>query len=105
MSKRKRHSPDFKAKMGLEAPKGEIGEEQSKELPARIAEPAVGNDFLSGKLKPSSALFAAIPCRPFPGGAMSGRAGIPPSLVPRLLAYGPHARQCAHPPDRRAARE
>ena len=93
MSKRKQHSPEFKAKVALEAVKGEetvselasrfgvhptmihqwkralldgasgiferggrrkpeIGEEQVKELHAKIGELAVANDFLSRKLKP-----------------------------------------------------
>jgi len=93
MSKRKHHSPEFKAKVALEAVKGEetvselasrfgvhptmihqwkrallegaagvferggrrkpeIGEDQVKELHAKIGELAVANDFLSRKLKP-----------------------------------------------------
>ncbi|WP_425046779.1 IS3 family transposase [Primorskyibacter sp. S87] len=93
MSKRKQHSPEFKAKVALEALKGEqtvaelasrfgvhptmihswkrallegasgvferggrkapeIGEEQVKELHAKIGELAVANDFLARKLKP-----------------------------------------------------
>jgi len=93
MSKRKQHSPEFKAKVALEALKGEqtvselasrfgvhptmihawkkalldgasgvfergarktpeIGEEQVRELHAKIGELAVANDFLSRKLKP-----------------------------------------------------
>ena len=93
MSKGKQHSPDFKAKVSLEALKGEqtvaelasrfgvhptmihtwkrallegasgvferggrkapeIGEEQVKELHAKIGELAVANDFLARKLKP-----------------------------------------------------
>jgi transposase-like protein len=93
MSKRKNHSPEFKAKVALEALKcertvaelasqfgvhptmihswkrallegasgvferggkksPEIGEEQVKELHAKIGELAVANDFLSRKLKP-----------------------------------------------------
>ena len=93
MSKRKQHSPEFKAKVALEALRGEetvselasrfgvhptmihqwkralldgasgiferggrrkpeIGEEQVKELHAKIGELAVANDFLSRKLKP-----------------------------------------------------
>jgi len=41
MSKRKQHSPEFKAKVALEALKD-----------AKIGELAVANDFLSRKLKP-----------------------------------------------------
>ncbi|MGF0540053.1 transposase [Agrobacterium sp. ES01] len=93
MSKRKQHSPEFKAKVALEALKGEetaselasrfgvhptmihqwkrallegasdvfgrggkrkpeIGEDEVKELHAKIGELAVANDFLSRKLKP-----------------------------------------------------
>jgi transposase len=93
MSKRKQHTAEFKAKVALEALKGEetvselasrfgvhptmihqwkralldgasgiferggrrkpeIGEEQVKELHAKIGELAVANDFLSRKLKP-----------------------------------------------------
>ncbi|WP_232617745.1 IS3 family transposase [Pseudooceanicola antarcticus] len=93
MSKRKQHSPEFKAKVALETLKGEqtvaelasrfgvhptmihtwkrallegasgvfergvrkapeIGEEQVKELHAKIGELAVANDFLARKLKP-----------------------------------------------------
>ena len=65
MSKRKQHAPEFKAKVALEALKGEqtgaerggkkapeIDEEQVKDLHAKIGELAVANDFLSRKLKP-----------------------------------------------------
>jgi len=93
MSKRKQHAPEFKAKVALEALKGEetaaelasrfgvhptmihqwkrallegasgvferggrnrpeIGEEQVKELHAKIGELAVANSFLERKLKP-----------------------------------------------------
>jgi len=82
MSKRKQHAPEFKAKVALEALKGEetaaelasrkralldgasgvferggrkmpeIDEEQVKELHAKIGELAVANSFLERKLKP-----------------------------------------------------
>ncbi len=45
MSKRKQHAPEFKAKVALEALKGE-------ELHAKIGELAVANSFLEQKLKP-----------------------------------------------------
>ena len=77
MSKRKQHHPEFKAKVALEALKGEetvserallegasgvfergsrkaaeVDEEQVKDLHAKIGELAVANDFLARKLKP-----------------------------------------------------
>ena len=52
MSKRKQHHPEFKAKVALEALKGEVDDEQVKELHAKIGELAVANDFLARKLKP-----------------------------------------------------
>ena len=58
MSKRNQHAPEFKAKVALEALKGEqtvaerggkkapeIDEEQVKDLHAKIGELAVANDF------------------------------------------------------------